>query len=195
MKKKLVLIILLVVLIQSAYSQNYNYNNDNDPFLSLFSIRVMIPDLESPKVMTFFNIGIGYHFYVVPNLLSFGFYGEVGLGTDWFAEFAVHNNTNNNGSSSTKELNAQFGFNFGFRIYGLLELGIIKLNPFAGYNLVVGQPDSRSPTTMHNPVVGASAIFSIIGIEFCYYLPIFSPNNQKFYHIGFVVSGSSLFSD
>ena len=68
-------------------------------------------------------------------------------------------------------------------MYNLIELGIINVNTFIGYNFVLGQLDSQVPPIIHNPIVELTISIFFVGLEYSYYIPTKYSNNITFHHI------------
>ena len=181
MKKKIIFSLVFFLCIQNIYSQ-YDYSDESTQTLEL-SWRFLVPELESPQAMGFVNFGAGFHRTIVPNIISPGFYVDAGIGMDWLLLFSDREDKY---EELEKREVYQIGFNLGFRIYNLIEIGIVDITTFIGYNLVILQLDERAPGIIHNPIIGASIIINFIGLEYCYYIPTYFSNNVPFHHISIV---------
>jgi hypothetical protein len=162
--------LLLLFIIHCSYSQ--------ERFLDA-SIRFLGPELNDPELMGYFNIGYAKYKPIIPYIFSPGVYIDAGLGLDWLALFCDEEKTNEDKNKEYKQL----GFNLGFRLFNLIEISIIDINMFIGYNLVIGQLDKRAPGIIHNPIIGASIAIKFIGVEYSYYIPTVFSKRIAFHHL------------
>ena len=185
---------MFILLVQTVYSQKFDtqkYSSSDN--ITDVSIRIVWPQLYYPELMIFANIGYGFNFPVMRNFFSVGFYIDAGVGADWLALFSNDNYNNYEYGRDRSKIYNQFGANIGLRAYSLIELGIMNFTFFAGYSAIFGQLDRRAPAIIHNPVAGASLIFKWIGLEYCWYIPVYQPANVMFHHISIVFRAGELF--
>ncbi|MDR2470624.1 MAG: hypothetical protein LBD09_00765, partial [Treponema sp.] len=115
------------------------------------SYRIAFPD------SMFLNGVFGRHLpfrFVSPGIAL-----DAGLGLDWLLLFSDDRKDADKPwpEAEKKEKETwQFGFNLGVRVYALVEIGIVDVNLFAGYSLILGHQDRSLPGVTHNPVIGAS---------------------------------------
>ncbi|MDR2471699.1 MAG: hypothetical protein LBD09_06285, partial [Treponema sp.] len=64
--------------------------------------------------------------------------------------------------------------------------GIVDVNLFAGYSLILGHQDRSLPGVTHNPVIGASITIKWIGLEYGYYVPTRFSNHRALHHVALV---------
>jgi hypothetical protein len=179
LNKKILCILLSVFLVQYIYSDDKKDLNQ----LIDASLRFIWPELPSSELMEFVNVGLGLHHTIIPNIVSPGIYFDLGLGFDWMGIFSDKE------FDVEKEKNTEFnqvGLNFGCRFYNLIEIDIVDINMFIGYNLIIGQLDKRADIIIHNPIAGASVVIKFIGFEYAYYIPTKYSNNITFHHISIV---------
>jgi hypothetical protein len=178
--KKILFFLLSVFFVQNICSED---KKDSSFFLE-GSLRLIWPELSSPDLMGFFNIGGGVHHTIIPNIISPGIYFDLGIGYDWMKIFS------NEEFDVEKEKNTefnQFGLNLGCRFYNLIEIDIVNINMFFGYNLLLGQLDKRVNPIIHNPIMGVSVSIKFIALEYAYYIPTKYSNYTTFHHISLVI--------
>lgn len=132
--------------------------------------------------MGFINFGYGRYYPIVPHVISPGIHIDAGFGIDWLYVFSDEDDKDKN-----KELK-HLGLNCGLRLFNLIELGVIDINMFAGFNVVLGQLDNRAPVGIINPAIGASLTIKFIGIEYSYYFPSRYSDNIAFHHISIIIT-------
>jgi len=174
MKRRIPFIILILFILPFVYS--------TDSFFDL-SFRGLYPELEKPELMGYLNFGYGSYLPIVPILLSPGIYVDVGIGLDWIRAIFGDDSSNNNNRDENFN---QLGLNLGIRAFNLIQIGVMDIKPFVGYNFVIGQLDKRASWFIHGPIIGASIVFSMIGLEYCYYVPTRFSDEIAFHHIAVI---------
>ena len=179
MNRRVLFVFLAIFTIQNIPAQD-KQNNKTADFLFESSLRVIIPELYEPKLMGFFNNGIGLHYEIIPKIFSPGVYIDVGYGYDWARMFEDNNSDTEENKNEKYE---QLGFNFGFRLYNLIELGIINVNTFVGYTFILGQLDLRVSPIIHNPIIGIGISIFFVYLEYSYYISTKYSDDTNFHHI------------
>ena len=77
----------LLVSIQNIYSQT-DENTKSIEHLLEVSYRFIFPELHKPKLMVFFDLGVGWHYEIIPKIFSPGIYADIGVGYDWIRIFS-----------------------------------------------------------------------------------------------------------
>ena len=162
----------------------YNYPDDSHNLLEA-SLRFLMPELPSGEGMVFLNFGYGFHYPLVPHIVCPGIFLDAGIGLDWLAILS-DNEEDKDKDKEKKRDYKQLGLNLGLRVYNLIEFGFVDINPFVGYNLILGQLDRRAPWFFGSPVIGVSLAIKFVGIEYCYYVPTKFSNNVGFHHAAIV---------
>jgi len=194
MRKNFIFLLIFIMLSRVLNAQSSFFT----PHLTEGSIRFLVPELDPSEVGVFLNLGIGYHHTIVPGWFSPGIYFDAGIGADWFYLLSLFSGDYENSNyDKNRELN-HFGLNLGFRLYNFMEIGFqfINFKPFVGYNVIIGLADKRMPSTIHNPVAGASLIFNFannsIGFEYCFYFPVNGSHNIRLHHFSIVIQSINL---
>jgi hypothetical protein len=171
------------------------------------SFRFLFTNTNKPQVSGYFNIGYGIYNPIIPKIISPGIYFEAGLGLDWMYLFGLFSGTNEpnknepfrnepNKNEIDYQVGNNLGSNLGLRLFNLIDLGIMDINLFIGYNLsiLLLNVETGDYGIMHNPLAGASITFRLggsgqpmgVGLEYAYYIPTTFSTGIAFHHIALV---------
>ena len=182
-EKRIILVFAFILFAQYVHPQATSGESNT---LVDISLRFTVPELPESEGMAFINIGYGRYFPIVPHLISPGIYADFGIGVDWFGLFS--DDDTDKEKTKNKEYK-QFGLNLGFRLFNLIEIGMVDINTFIGYNFILGQLDARASGFIHTPVIGASIAIGFVAIEYCYYIPTRFSSNVTFHHFTIAFHG------
>ena len=179
MKRKIIICIFFIILLDNqigAEEINFLEYNENIPQDYLYnkhtlmemSLRLFLS--PSPTMnFSFLNIGGGWNYDIIKNIISPGILFDVSIGTDWLWLFSEDKDENDD-----KERN-QFGLGAGARIYNMIEIYEFRIIPFIGCNFLLFYKVS--------PMFGLSLSFKYFGIEYAYYFPLGNYKPEADHHI------------
>jgi hypothetical protein len=172
MKKKIIVLILVFMLFcqniganESLFFESNVYVYSSIHNLMEVSFRFFFPPNDDSN-FSFINIGYGWNFDIINNILSPGILFDLSIGTDWIALFNPEYETSDP---------LQIGLGFGIKFNNLIEMGEFKIIPFAGCNFLVLYKIC--------PMFGLSLSFKYFGLEYAYYFPIGSYKPEDNHHI------------
>jgi len=168
------------------YFENYSQSFKINPFRwqTLFegSIRAFFPYIENWEFLTFINIGYGWNYEIIYNIVSPGIMFDLSIGTDFFWLF------NDNEDMDVNTQRKQFAFGAGARFYNKFQFLDFMIIPFIGCNFMfLFQP---------LPMTGVSVSFKNFGLEYAYYFKMgdYRPIVSHHLSVKYIVSDYRVFS-
>ena len=177
MKWRFLLIIILVHSLNIYAQEEENYEN---PIINNLTLNVLynffiFENINDPgeSVLTSLktssvSLGIGYHLYFIPNILSPGLYVEGGLSA-YSLLWLLFEMPNNSEEFDYDMKLSSFGF-FGIRIYNQFRINYIDIQPFIGLN-IFGFINNSETTGVGCIYFGLLFAYKIFCLEYSYYIP------------------------
>ena len=189
--KKLIVVLIVMFLVCHVSLAQADSLFGNDHFTANIFINFMLFDkIDGPgdKVLSSiltstFSLGAGYHWNIVPHIISPGIYGEGGISLLTLL-LSNSDDDKNNTTVAHDAANDNYFFGFlGIRLYNQFSFAFIDIQPFFGLNLTGGF-STLSSSSVGFYDFGVLAAFKRFGMEYGCYIPLteYGRNNTGIMH-------------
>jgi hypothetical protein len=174
---KLVLLsVLFFAAINLSSQESYFDDIDDSKFISFdISVRSVFPAPSPIDVLFLLDFGLNMGIDIVPDVLSFGMAGDVGIGVDWFLLFADDDDDDDDKKNKTYN---QLALSVGTRMYTILKISFFHILPFLGCDFMF--------IIVPMPYAGVQIKYKMIGIEYARYFH--SDDYSMRHQVSFIIS-------
>ena len=164
---------MLIVLLPCV---SFTFDDNNDSNLSLNGGISFFFESEAStggkilEALLFSSLtaGIGYHFNIIPHILSPGIYGDIHVSL----LSLLFNNSDDEDVNEIRDNGFSF-YQIGIRLYNQFRFGPFDIQPFFGLNLMAGSTNSTFLKAF-----GILIAFKNFGLEYSYQLPLLKGRNK-----------------